>query len=501
MKLDEKMMEKLFLVSLLVLGIVFVYLASQTQMLGEDEAFFYDLGITFSQSEYPAYDSGNRATGTMQPLIPLILSVPFMIFGPSLALAKMIIASFGILTMLVVYLIGKRINVFYGILAAFILLSATLFSHYMMLVYLEIPVAFFSALATYVILNMDSGKGAVLTGVVLFLSFIAKQSGLFLIAGLFIFEILVYLHKKDKEILRNLFIALVIAAMLSMAFPLRNIILYDYPHILFLNSFFDAPTDAFSGWSGITAQDFSNHMFTLDSYISNTSYLMMISMIFSVVLFFMEAGKNKVNKDVAFFMLLAAIFLLLYNIYYFLQLGISEPRNIFIIFPQMALIGGFFIYRLKDYKKIFTVLLLSFVIVSIYFSSIVAMSTSSSQRYSDNYVNALTWLGKNTQEDEFVLTTYAGSVKYFAQRDAIWVIDELPEIMSTSDSTYIYDTLKDYNVSYILVWSSVLGNNFVVPESNLLGIFTTNFLDVVMNDPDHFNATYQNTESIIFELI
>ena len=497
--MNEKIIEKIFIIFLLVLGIYYMYLASQTKLLGEDEAFFLDMGKDFSQGNYPAFDNVGRPASN-QPLIPLVFAIPFMLFGPSLALAKMIIAIFGILTLLMVYLIGKRINIYYGIVSAFLLLSANLFSHFMMIVYLEIPIAFFSALATYMVLRMNSYREAIATGFILFVSFLAKQSGLFLLAGVLPYEIILYLHKKDKKILKLTFLTIVIATSFSLIFPLRNILLYKYPYILFLNSLFKQPSSAFV-WPGISSKIFSTPLFTIQDYTSSMSYLIFIFLIFGVSWFVIDIKDKKPSKELLVSIILSFIFLSLYYIYYFFELGIAEPRNIFIIFPHLALIGGFFVFELQKHNKIFMALTIAIVTLSLYFSLTIATGTSQSQRYPDNYIDALTWLNKNTKKDDIVLTTYAGSVKYFADRDTVWVIKELPDMMSSSNSTYIYNTLKNYNVSYILVWKGVLGEKFIIPESNLLGIFTYNFLNTVISDNQSFNIAYQNQDDIIFKLI
>ena len=100
MKLDEKTVERVFILTLVVLGIFYMYLASQTPLLGEDESSFLELGKDFSQLTYPIRE--NLRPMYLAPFVPLVFSIPFMIFGVSLSLAKMIIVVFGILTVFLV---------------------------------------------------------------------------------------------------------------------------------------------------------------------------------------------------------------------------------------------------------------------------------------------------------------------------------------------------------------------------------------------------------------
>jgi 4-amino-4-deoxy-L-arabinose transferase-like glycosyltransferase len=498
--LSPKMIEKVFILSLIVLGILLIHFASQTQMLGEDEPFYYELGKDFSQINFPAFDALGKPMVLWQ-FVPLSFAIPFIMFGASLNLAKIIITVFGILTLLIVYLIGRKINIWFGIASAFLLFSMTLFAHFMQLLYLEIPIAFFSALVTYMFLSMDSPKKAVAAGAVMALAFYTKQTGLFLVGGLLLYALYLYFFRKDKNYLKLSLIAIAVAILLISPFFIRNIIIYNYPYVFFINFFFKEPAQTVH-WEGIDVNKIlSNPMLDIQSYASNLGWLVTALMIFGLSYFLLEVKNKKLTKELFLFVILSFIFISLYYAFYLLDMGASEPRNIFIIFPQLALIGGFFIYKLKEYSKYSLPLIVLVIILSAYVGVSIGLSTSISQRYPDNYLQALSWLKNNTAKSDFVLTTYSGSVKYYAERNAVWNINELPQIMSTSNSTYIYGMMKKYNVSYILIWRGVLGSEFIIPASNLIGVFTYNFLNTVAADNTSFMIEYQNADDIIFKVL
>ena len=78
--------------------------------------------------------------------------------------------------------------------------------------------------------------------------------------------------------------------------------------------------------------------------------------------------------------------------------------------------------------------------------------------------------------------------------------------MSTQDTNYIYNTLVKYNASYILIWRAIVAEKYIVPESNLIGAFTYNFVNVVSNDiqnnnQTHFSIAYQNQDNLIIKLV
>ena len=159
-------MEMIFVIFLIVIGIYYIYLSTQTAFLAEDEATYFSLGKELSNLQYPTTDSSNNAI-TAPLFIPLLYSALFMILGASLILAKVITAIFGILTLIVVYLIGKKINFYVGIFSVFILLSITLFTQFMLIAYVDVPIAFFSALSVYMISRIDSKKSSILAGLVI----------------------------------------------------------------------------------------------------------------------------------------------------------------------------------------------------------------------------------------------------------------------------------------------------------------------------------------------
>jgi 4-amino-4-deoxy-L-arabinose transferase-like glycosyltransferase len=244
MKIDTKLLEKVFLIFLAILFIYYLFLASKTNFLGEDESFYYYEGQLFSQSQYPAF----LRLGTINVFavfIPLFYASLFSLFGSSLVLAKMISTLFGFLTIIVVYLIGKKINFYVGFFASGILLSMVLFTNFMLIAYVDVPTAFFSILIFYAALKMDSVKKAIFTGAILALSFYTKDSEFFLAVVLILYSILIYIKDKNVKYLKLSLIAVLISIILFSPYVIKNIYYYNYPNFLafniIFNIFFHAP--------------------------------------------------------------------------------------------------------------------------------------------------------------------------------------------------------------------------------------------------------------------
>jgi 4-amino-4-deoxy-L-arabinose transferase-like glycosyltransferase len=411
------------------------------------------------------------------------------LFGATLAISKVVTALFGMLTLLVVYLIGKKFGWVTSLSSTAILLSIPLFTHLMMISYVDIPIAFFAALALYFFLQPSSTKNSIITGVILAMSFYAKSSGLFLVVGFFLYSIARYFYKKDVN-LKLAFITCIVFAILISPWVIKNLIFYKYPYLEGINIFFKLPID-YPSWITQALATLSPSI----NYYENFGYISLILVIFGAI-YALQVKEEKLYLPI----FLLILFILLFYLRPLISVAIEEPRYFSIIFPYIAIIGAFFLNGLYDKNKNFMFVIIAVILLSLYFSLSVALNTNSSQRYSQDYIQALQWLKSNTPSNANIFTAYEGSLRIFADRNDVWAMTEFPELMTTQNSTYIYDTLKKYNVDYILIWRGIVADKYVIPESNLIGAFTYNFVNMVSSDTKHFNATYQNQDNIIFKL-
>ncbi len=498
MKLNEKNIELVFVLILLVLGFYYAFLASNTQMLGEDEATYFLYGKEFSQNNFKLFEKrGIYSLPINLPIfIPLVYALPFMIFGASLSLAKIITTIFGVLTVIVVYLIGKRINIWYGIISASLLFSISLFSHFMLIAYVDVSIAFFSALITYLILTLNDLKKSIFLGIILGMSYHTKATGLFLIFMPLIYSFIFY--KEDKKIFKLSIISIFIATLLIAPIVIKNIIFYDYPFFEGLNYFFKNPYPVAVGIEGAT-KVLSPNILNLGFYINTIGWVILITFIFGCSWFII----NKKNKQLNLFIIFIVFFIFLFNISYISALRVVENRYLFILFPQLSLVGGFFLWKLKEKNKYLLVLVIPLILFSFYTSIVTAQTTANSQRYSSDYIEALEWIKKNTPQGSFIFTPYRGSLNYFAERDIVWwkQIPEFTEIMRNPNGGTINEILKGNNISYILIWRGIIAEDVIIPQSNIVGAMTQKFVNEVVNDAEHFNITYQNQNNVILKVV
>jgi hypothetical protein len=469
--------------------------AFHTAFLGEDEWGYMNLARFFDTLKYPAFYEGEPVA--IPPLISAIYAIPFVFTGINLAVAKMISALFGVATLYVMYLIGSKLeekgikgfNIF-GLSAVFLLLSMSYFTNFMMLAYVEVPIAFFSVLFLYYFLfKFKDTRSAIYLGIIMGVAMYMKLSAIFFPIALVIYAVLMYFYKKDKNILKLGIISAIVFALIISPWIIRNLILFHYPFVEGLNLLFKA------SWTPAWVQQAATTISLPVDIIATFSLISVSIAVISVI----YCGLTKDSK-MNMIMLMIVVFMGLYYAFFVMGAGISDPRYLSIIFPEVALLGGFFLSKLYQANKYFIVVLLAIFALSFYTSFVVAQQTASTQRYPDTYIRALQNIKSTSLKSDITFTAFGGSVGYYADRSNIWAIPEFPQVMTTNDSSYIYSTLKSYNITYILVWRNIVANNYIVPQSNLIGAFTPSFINTVDADKTDFTLVFSNQDTLVWKI-
>jgi hypothetical protein len=278
---------------------------------------------------------------------------------------------------------------------------------------------------------------------------------------------------------------------------MRNIYYYNYPYSLAFDIFFPSPA------SSAISSSYIPQLSTIFDFAGAFGWIALILTIFGSTYVVLNSEKFK-HKEAFLSVFILLTFIVVYTVGYLSKIVVlSDPRYLLILFPQLSIIGGYFMWALKEKNKYFIIILIPIFLFGIYSSMVTANSVSSSVRFPSDYTDALNWIKTKTPKDSIIFTAYGGSVRYFADRNNVWSssIKEFPDMMATTNSTYIYNVLKNNNVSYILIWNQIISQNYIIPGSNIAGVFTYNFLNTVNNDNKHFNVTYQNQNDIIFKLL
>jgi len=314
-----------------------------------------------------------------------------------------------------------------------------------------------------------------------------------------------YFYGKNKNYLKLLLPALIIFTIIIITLAVRNLYLYNYPYVEGLNLFFKPLVfEKFeASWMTDLFKTISPVRPSLQIYTSTFGWLAFILFIFGLSMLISNWNRNNKNENNLLFLLFLSslTFLSIFNITYYTGYIPLETRYLSIIFPQLVMLGGFFLWKMKEWNKYLLIVIIPILLFSLWTSITVAQETFSSQRYPSDYLEALNWVKVNTPKDAIIFTTYSGSLKYYGDRDSIWNnIKYFPDVMTTNNGTFIYNNLRNYNISYILIWRSTMAQNYVIPSSNLWGAFTYNFANVVAADTSHFDLKFSNDNNWIFEL-
>lgn len=504
MSKTEKYLEIAFVGLLIALGIYYMWLAAGTAMLGEDEQEFYNLGKFFAQGEYPT----SNAYACIYQFGSLIYAFIFFIFGASLGAAKAVSAFFGMLTLILLYAIGKRYSIHFGIFSTLLLFSMTLFSHSSMLAYQDVAIVFFSLLLMYMFARMSNLYQAFTVGALLSIAYYTKVVSIVLAIALLFYVAYQFFTKKNIAYIKLSFFALAVFGMFLTPLIARSFILYNFPGIEGLNLFFKNNPCQSWAWAGAASTEvvkaITMGQISLQFYVSTLGWLVLCLTIFGFALLITDKSERK-NDIVILSAIFSVISILALNLILLTGQKGLEPRHFILIFPQLAIIGGYFLYRTNEWKKWAALIIIPILIFSVWTSISVAQSTHNSQRYPSDYVEAMKWIKDNTSSDARIFTTYTGSLGYYAEREGVWTADPcisnyFINLMTTKNSSAIYDALKDCNINYILIWRAIVAENYIIPQSNIWGVFTYSFVDTVSGDTQHFESVFSNQNNLVLKI-
>ena len=506
----ELNLELLFLLSVLFISLFFFLNAAETSFLGDDEfGYFYGAKI-FSEGKMKILDIYEYPMAYPGIFFSLFNSILFLIFGQSLSIMKITSAFFGMLTLIMIYLTGKKISPLLGILSAATILSVYLFTHYMFLAYTDLVITFFSSLAIYLFLKLDNFKKSIFLGTILGISYYVKSSGLVISLFIFVYSLYRTIKEKNYKPIKFAMVSIAVSLLVLSPFLIRNITSFNYPYFDIFNLFFKEQATYHVGWPHwleTQLNTVSPVKLSLFSILSAVGWTLLISSLFGFGWLTnyksLDEKSKKLLSTSIFFIL---VFFLIFFITQITSLAALESRHMFIILPSLSIFSGFFLFKLKEKHKLLLTIIVVVIIVSLYQSVTTAITTSETERFPQDHINAINWIKTNTEPDDLIFTTYGGPLGYYGERFSIWASsaclgEEFPTIMTTTDGGYIKETLKECDVSYILIWRQTVAQDYIIPASNLWGIYTYNFMNLVLTDTENFLVVYSNENNAVLKIL
>jgi len=417
MKLPKYMNYKNFTIFVIIIGIIFRIFLSFNHTISGDACWHFSAAKFISEeNNFPLYEEiGRDEPFWPPPLFHIVASFFYGLMGFSGM--KLVPVIFGSLALIFSYLVFKmvlsdRASFFAVIFMAFLPLSID----YSVLGYADSVLPFFTVLSIYFGLRNQF----LLSGIVAGLAILSKYTGIFIIPVLIY---LVYKNSDKKDLIKNLSYVVILPGIVSLPWFIRNWILLGNPVWPFLDFIFDgfsgSPRGTYSGLSLVNLSSIATYVMIYLGFFGvpdgaywllffyNIPYIWLLisvfiagTIIFIIPLFF--GFENKKSHRPFHILLLSFLVVFL-----FFELNV-RPAVTRILLP--SLIGLAFIYGVgfesillkKPKVGKFLMGLIILVVVGFVFSEVVKFSLASKSW--DSYNEDFEWVKANTNhEDVFLL--------------------------------------------------------------------------------------------------
>ncbi|MDO8528608.1 MAG: glycosyltransferase family 39 protein [Nanoarchaeota archaeon] len=450
MKRETKILIVLFVLAFVIRGIFFF----STPIKGWDETVYSNLGYDLSHNPFDYSVENNGWSdfipgaeklyswpniGFRAPLLPYILSLFYLLNLEFITSFFMVFI--GALSVCLVYVLGKKmfdekIGIYSAILFSFIPVHIL----YSGKILTEVFSGFFillSFLSFWKGYEENNKKHKILFGVFLALAVLSRYTAIWIIPVFFLYFLA---RNKSLKFLKDKYLWYSCLAFILCLVPL---FIYGITHYNnFLGAFIHGFKAAlYSG--GIQPWNFYfNHWFEM---------FFVIGIVFAIGLIYIAYKKDFFKKEI-YFLLIWFVFFLGMAVY----MPHKEDRFIIAIIPVIALISGYFLDKVKKYKKL--------ILIGIIVTSLIFLSINFSSVY------------RNTHTDTF--RCFLEANKFLKnQENALVITDESPLIYHYSkQATHFYPNPWSYESL-----KSLIENDY--PDKNGF-VFFTNF-DMPLADEEH----------------
>ena len=448
MKKETKILIALFIIAFIIRGI-FVF---ATPLRIWDETVYSNLGYDLSHNplDYSVAHNGWSdfipsggdkfyawpKMGFRAPLLPYLLSL-FYLFNLSF-FVKFFMVFVGALSTCLVYFLGKRmfnkkVALYSAILFLLIplhvvysakILTGVLFTFFVLLTFLSFWKGY----------EENNKKHKILFGIFLALALLSRYTALWIIPIFFLYFLV---RDKSLKFLKDKYLWYSILAFFGTLIPwfIYGISEYNNPIGAFIHG-----AKAAAYWGGIQ----SWHFF-FDYWLEMFS---IIGFVFVIALIYILYKKDFLKKE---------IYLLLIWFVFFLGMAIymphKEERFILAIVPVIALISGYFIDKIKKYKKL---ILIGIIIISI-LQLAVNFGYAHNKSYTDTnkcFLEGNKFL--QNQENALIVTDESSIVYYYTKQSTHFY-----------PNPWSYESLKNLITNYYPDKNSfVFFTNFDMPLNN-----------------------------------
>ncbi len=346
--------------------------------------------------------------GFRPPLLPYLLAI-FYALNLNF-LIKFLLPFFGILTVFLVYLLGKEMfNKKIGIISAAIISLIPIHVIYSGKILNDVLVTFFITLSFLFFwkgFEKKNEKYKILWGITLGIGLLTRYTMLWIIP---IFPVYLWIRNKSLNFLKDKYLWYAIIGFFIVLIPWFIYGYFEYGNILggFLHGFKGA---AYWGGHQSWMFFFQNHWYIFS----------ILGILFVLFLIWIFSSKDYKKKEI--------YILLIWSLFYFGMLIVmphKEGRFVIPIIPVMGLLVGYSLYKIRNYKKI----ILGIILIILLWSCLVILINDTKLSLNTNtkcFIETTIFL-KDKSGDYMTVSENPSIVRYFTNTESSFYPDKITE--------------------------------------------------------------------------
>ena len=401
--------KKKYLLFFAILNYSIIFFVISPLYIGPDDSFYCDLGRHLHEDHQ--YTSNFEETNN-PPGLPYLLAFFMFFFNEEISM-KIVISLSLFLLFYGMYFLGKEIyNEKCGYLTAFLTMTMPLISMHSLRILTDVPFLSFSVLMMLffvrIVKNNDRNKNllySLVLGVLMWVSFSIRNTGILFIEMMFIFSFCLYIFKKNKSIFYLILSSLIFLSFFLIKIPGNN---FEYCKSLILAFLGKGSVgeNRLHETSGFLISDITKKLNEINAPIQVLYFTQIIFMLLrwiflpAMIVFLYKLYKNfKERKEFEILMILWIIIFV--SFYTFVFHIFIRPRDLIPIIPPFIILFSIYLIENIGKQRIAIILLAIHLIASPF--AIYRSVDYVGEYKTETYIDACEWLNENSNaEDIFV---------------------------------------------------------------------------------------------------
>ncbi len=510
---DEKIVlefKNITLIALIVILVAFSILELQVTFSSPisfgDEAYHTAMAHYMAKNiDYPQWnaiegtDVGRDNFGR-PPMLHLIESGFFLIFGFNEGIIKFLIPFITLLTSLVIFILTKRLfNEIAAFIAAVVYFTIPSVVTYSVTFFVETLVTFYFALTVLLfIYSVKTGrkKYLYLAGAFFAFAFLTEVSSVVLIM-FFMLAILYEISKGHLDTKRYATLA-VLFLIFTGGFFIRNFAFYGNPgcYIPFIDKFFDktgctlgvTTRDQVFQYQSITGGGGSNdsvYAMGILNYLNfayGTVWVVTLGVLGGLVV-------SLSRKDLVNILLILVLVTIIPYFHFTTSRAEDAARNLLAWTPFLSILVGMYFSKIFDFLKSYTkyiapVILVIIIFMGYSYNFLPKLQTMIQvKQFYPLFFEACDWVKGNLPEDAVISTVWVHRAAYSCERTTV---GNLPDIFLSKNITLADKTAKDVGITHLFI------QKFSLSNSDISETYRVDVVQFFEDHPEYFDKVYEN---------